>query len=114
MSHGHSLQLDFQMRASSADSIRASRFFGLHNRPDIRLLLPTRQHGYLLSSGRRPYKDFPKLRKRFGDELFLGKRAWTPTERADQLATALGPALSTLQEALASVDKESVLPLTEN
>ncbi len=61
MSHGHSLQLDFQMRASSADSIRASRFFGLHNRPDIRLLLPTRQHGYLLSSGRRPYKSFPRL-----------------------------------------------------
>ena len=60
MSHGRSLQLDFQMRASSADSIRASRFFGLHNRPDIRLLLPMRQHGYLLSSGRRPYKDFPK------------------------------------------------------
>jgi len=59
MSHGHSLQLDFQMRASSADSIRASRFFGLHNRPYIRLLLPTRQHGYLLSSGRRPYKTFP-------------------------------------------------------
>ncbi|WP_349976443.1 LysR family transcriptional regulator [Pseudomonas sp. WHRI 8519] len=49
-----------------------------------------------------------KLRKRFGDELFLGKRAWTPTERANQLATALGPALSTLQEALASVDNEGV------
>ncbi|HBP5005718.1 TPA: LysR family transcriptional regulator [Pseudomonas aeruginosa] len=47
-----------------------------------------------------------KLRKRFGDELFLGKRAWTPTERANQLATALGPALCTLHEALASVDKE--------
>ncbi|MCE1119016.1 acyltransferase family protein, partial [Pseudomonas sp. NMI795_08] len=30
-------------------------------RPYIRLLLPTRQHGYLLSSGRRPYKTFPKL-----------------------------------------------------
>ena len=60
MSHGHSLQLDFQMRASSADSIRASRFFGLHNRPYIRLLLPTRQHGYLLSSGRRPYKTVPR------------------------------------------------------
>ena len=48
-----------------------------------------------------------KLRKRFGDELFLGKRPWIPTERADQLATALGPAFHTLQEALASVDKES-------
>ena len=47
------------------------------------------------------------LRKRFGDELFLGKRPWIPTERADQLATALGPAFHTFQEALASVDKES-------
>lgn len=48
-----------------------------------------------------------KLRKRFDDELFLGRRAWVPTERAKQLATALGPAFHFLQKALASVDTES-------
>ena len=48
-----------------------------------------------------------KLRKRFGDELFLGRRAWIPTERADQLATTLGPVFNTLQEALVSLNTES-------
>lgn len=45
-----------------------------------------------------------KLRKRFGDELFQGRRAWVPTERADQLAIILGPVFRTLQEALATLD----------
>ena len=48
-----------------------------------------------------------KLRKRFGDELFLGRRAWITTERADQLAITLGPAFHTLHEALATLDAES-------
>ena len=48
-----------------------------------------------------------KLRKRFGDELFLGRRAWVPTERADQLAIILGPAFRTLQDALATLDTGS-------
>ncbi|MBI6554488.1 LysR family transcriptional regulator [Pseudomonas veronii] len=48
-----------------------------------------------------------KLRKRFGDQLFLGRRAWIPTERADQLAITLRPAFHTLQEALASLNVES-------
>lgn len=48
-----------------------------------------------------------KLRKRFGDELFQGKRAWLPTERADQLAKTLAPAFRSLQEALTILDGES-------
>ena len=57
-----------------------------------------------------------KLRARFGDELFVGKRAWTPTERADQIAAALAPVFNSLQDAISALEeaqKENDLDLRQ-